>query len=284
MEDKERYLKCFRLFLERSTEHKSMKDFIHGNLPDTLARIGKGKTHLNVMGVGSGAGEIDLEILSELHLKRPAVTVDYQVVEPNDKQIQLFQESVSQKPNLDYIKFNWNKMTAAEFEKHWKKNYTKKMDFIHMIQVLYYMKDFAATVSFYQSLLDQDGKLFIILLTGESGWSKLKKNFKTQISTGDSQGMTSSDLKTYLDSMGLSYHSYEQPSQFDITECFTEGDPRGELLLDFVTQVLDFSHTAPAELKAAVLEYLRHPDCSQEIEGRVLFNSNMDMLVVDAPK
>lgn len=43
---------------------------------------------------------------------------------------------VSQKPGLDYIKFNWNKMTASEFEEHWKVNkMTKKADFIHMIQV-----------------------------------------------------------------------------------------------------------------------------------------------------
>lgn len=43
---------------------------------------------------------------------------------------------VSQKPDLDYIKFTWNEMTADEFEKQWKeKNMTKKADFIHLIEV-----------------------------------------------------------------------------------------------------------------------------------------------------
>lgn len=43
---------------------------------------------------------------------------------------------VSRKPDLDYIKFNWNKMTSGEFEENWKvKKMTKKADFIHMIQV-----------------------------------------------------------------------------------------------------------------------------------------------------
>lgn len=43
---------------------------------------------------------------------------------------------VSQKPDLDYINFTWNKMTASEFEEHWKvKKTTKKADFVHMIQV-----------------------------------------------------------------------------------------------------------------------------------------------------
>lgn len=43
---------------------------------------------------------------------------------------------MSQKADLDYISFNWNKMTAAEFEEHWKANkMSKEADFIHMIQV-----------------------------------------------------------------------------------------------------------------------------------------------------
>lgn len=43
---------------------------------------------------------------------------------------------VAQKPGLEYITFNWNKMTASEFEEQWKaKKITKKADFIHMIQV-----------------------------------------------------------------------------------------------------------------------------------------------------
>lgn len=45
--------------------------------------------------------------------------------------------SVSQKPELDYINFSWNKMTAAEFEHQWKEKKTnKKADFIHLIQVV----------------------------------------------------------------------------------------------------------------------------------------------------
>lgn len=43
---------------------------------------------------------------------------------------------VSQKRDLDYVSFNWNKMTAAEFEEHWRANkMTKEADFIHMIEV-----------------------------------------------------------------------------------------------------------------------------------------------------
>ncbi|CAB1325758.1 unnamed protein product [Coregonus sp. 'balchen'] len=172
VEDDNRYLQSFQLFLECSSEHQCMQDFIHAILPDILTSIGEGKANINVMGVGSGAGE--------------------------------------------------------------------------------------------------------------SGWGKLWRTFRTQLcSTESSQCVTTGDIKTYLDSKAVSYQSYELPSQMDITECFTEGDQRGELLLDFLTEVLNFSSTAPAELKASALELLRHPDCSREVDGRVIFNNTLGVLVVD---
>lgn len=260
-----------------------MLDFIHNILPDILASIGGGKSHLDIIGVGSGAGEIDLEIFSELRLKHPGVTVDYEVVEPSSQQLKKYRATVSEKPDLDFIKFTWNQMTASEFEEQWKqKKMTKKFDFIHMIQMLYYVKDPGATVSFFQTLLNKSGKLLIILVSDASGWAKLWKTYKDQLCYAEiDQCVTTGDIRSFLDSGGRSYRSFKLPSQFDITECFTDGDEKGELLLDFLTEVQDFSKTASPELKAGVLQLLRHPDCSVESAGRVIFNNTLEVLVVD---
>lgn len=281
--DDSRYQKSFQLFLERSTEHQCMRDFIHNLLPDILSSIGDGKSHLNVIGVGSGAGEIDLEMLAKLHLKHPGVTVNNEVVEPSSQQLHNYKILVSKKPDLDYIKFNWNKMTASEFEEHWKaQKMTKKADFIHMIQMLYYVKDPGATINFFRSLLNKNGKLLIILVAGESGWSKLWRTYRDQLcNTEISQCVTTGDIKSFLESNGVSYQSYNLPSQMDITECFTEGDENGELLLDFLTEVLSFSETASPELKAGVMNLLRQPDCSVESNGKVIFNNNLEVIVID---
>lgn len=281
--DDDRYQKSFQLFLERSTEHQCMRDFVHNLLPDILSSIGDGKSHLNVIGVGSGAGEIDLEMLAKLHLKHPGVTVDNEVVEPSSQQLHNYKILVSKKPDLGYIKFNWNKMTVSEFEEHWKaQKMTKKADFIHMIQMLYYVKDPGATINFFRSLLNKNGKLLIILVAGESGWSKLWRTYRHQLcNTEISQCVTTGDIKSFLESNGVSYQSYTLPSQMDITECFTEGDEKGELLLDFLTEVLSFSKTASPELKAGVMDLLRHPDCSVESNGKVVFNNNLEVIVID---
>ncbi|KTF93856.1 hypothetical protein cypCar_00012259 [Cyprinus carpio] len=201
------------------------------------------------MGIGSGAGEIDLEMLAQLHLKLPHAKVINKVVEPSNDMLHKYKVRVSTTPDLDYINFTWNKMTASELEKHWQeKNPGEKMDFIHMIQMLYYVKDPEATVSFFRSLLNKDGKLLIILVS---------------------------------DTESIPYQNYELLSQVDITECFTEGDQVGELLLDFLTEVIEFSKNAPEDLKKGVLDLLRHPDCSREVDGRIIFNNNLGVLVVE---
>uniref|UniRef100_A0A8C6UZE3 Histamine N-methyltransferase n=1 Tax=Neogobius melanostomus TaxID=47308 RepID=A0A8C6UZE3_9GOBI len=244
--DDDRYQKSFKLFLERSSEHQCMRDFIHNSLPDILLCCDK--------------GIVDLEMLSQLCQKHPGVLVDNEVVEPSSQMM------VAQKPDLEHITFTWNKMTDSEFEEQWRqKNITKKADFIHMLQMLYYVKDPGATISFFQSLLDKNGKLLIILVSGESGWGKMHGHLRSHLCNKEiSQCVTTADIKSLLDARGVPYQSYELQSHLDITECFTEGDQTGELLLDFLTEVLDFSRTASPELRQGVLRLLRDSQCSVE--------------------
>ncbi|MCJ8732899.1 hypothetical protein PDJAM_G00217210 [Pangasius djambal] len=260
VDDYSRYLKAFELFLERSSEHQSMRDFIHSTLPDILTTVGAGKSTLNVMGVGSGAGEIDLEILAQLHAKHPEARVENEVVEPSGDMLNKYKVLVSKTPGLDHITFRFNKMTASTFESDWKqRNTDRKMDFIHMIQMLYYVNDPEATVSFFRSLLHKDGKLLIILVSADSGWSRLWRSYRDQV---NSRCVTTADIKSFLDAKGIPYKSHGFMSSMDITECFTAGDEKGELMLDFLTEILQFSKSAPPELKAGVLELLKHPECS----------------------
>ncbi|XP_065148872.2 histamine N-methyltransferase-like [Paramisgurnus dabryanus] len=283
VKDYPRYLKSFELFLDRSSEHQCMQDFIHNTLPDILGSIGGGRSIFNVMGVGSGTGEIDLEMLAQLHMKHPQVKVNNEVVEPSTDMLHKYKVLASKTPNLDYINFSWNKMTASEFEKHWQeRKLGKKMDFIHLIQMLYYVKDPETTVSFFRSLLDEDGKLLIIQVSGEGGWAKLIRTYRAALCNPEiSQCVTMGDIKTFLDTKDIQYSNYVLQSHMDITECFTEGDEVGELLLDFLTEVVEFSKNAPEDLKKGVLDLLRHPDCSKEVDGRIMFNSSMEVVVVE---
>ncbi|NXJ46684.1 HNMT methyltransferase, partial [Spizaetus tyrannus] len=281
--DPARYLQSFRLFLTNSTEHQCMREFVERQLPAVIASIGNGKSTINVLSVGGGAGEIDLLILSKLQARYPGVTINNDVIEPSADQIFKYKERVAETSNLENVKFTWHEETAYEYESRMNaEKKAKKWDFIHMIQMLYYVKDIPATIRYFHSLLEAQAKLLIILVSGTSGWETLWKKYGSSFPLDDLCSYVSSDdIKRILDSAGLKYQLYELPSHMDITSCFIEGNKDGELLLDFLTETFEFSKNAPPELKHQVMEDLRKPECSEKRDGKVLFNNNLSVIVIE---
>ncbi|XP_077791852.1 histamine N-methyltransferase-like isoform X2 [Podarcis muralis] len=171
------YVESFRLFLENSTEHQCMLEFIQKKLPGILSSIGSGKSTINILSVGGGAGEVDLQILAEVRAKYPGVVICNDVVEPSAEQISAYKERVAKTENLENIKFSWHKETSLEYESRMKASKeVKKWNFIHMIQMLYYVKDIPATIRFFHSLLEPGAKLLIILVSDSEDESKAEKS------------------------------------------------------------------------------------------------------------
>ncbi|NXT82626.1 HNMT methyltransferase, partial [Zapornia atra] len=281
--DPARYLQSFRLFLRNSTEHQCMQEFMERQLPAVIASVGNGKSTINVLSVGGGAGEIDLLILSKIQARYPGVTINNDVIEPSADQISKYKERVAETSSLENVRFTWHEETAYEYEcrMNAEKN-SKKWDFIHMIQMLYYVKDIPATIRYFHSLLEAQAKLLIILVSETSGWETLWRKFGSSLPLNDlCTYISSADIKTLLDSSGLKYQLHELPSYMDITSCFTEGNKDGELLLDFLTETREFSKTAPPELKHQVMEELSKPGCSEKRDGKVLFNNNLSAIVIE---
>ncbi|XP_072328071.1 histamine N-methyltransferase-like [Scyliorhinus torazame] len=273
------YFKSFKLFKERSTEHQCMEKFIDENLSDAVTSIGKkGDSCINVLGVGSGSGEVDIEILGKIQSKHPGLSIHNEVVEPNPHQLTKYKDLVAEKTQGLNISFTWNQMRSEEYEKQNKeRKESRKFDFIHMIQMLYYVESVPDTIKYFHSLLETNGKLLIIQSSGDGGWQALWKK-------AGSHFPPKIDLlcvQKVLDEMRVKYQIYELPSDMDITECFIEGNENGERLLDFLTGVVDFGKTAPPDLKAEILCYLRHPQCSREENGKIIFKNDLHFLLAD---
>ncbi|KAH1184885.1 histamine N-methyltransferase [Mauremys mutica] len=283
LSDHSRYIESFRLFLENSTEHQCMLEFIEKKLPGIISSIGNGKSAINILSVGGGSGEIDLQILSKVQAKYPGVTINNEVIEPNDEQILSYKERVAKTPNLENIKFTWHKETSSEYKSRMnEKKEFKKWDFIHMIQMLYYVKDIPATIQYFHSLLEAKAKLLIILVSGTSGWARLWKKYGPRLPLNDlCLYVSSADIKEQLNTIGLKYQVYELPSTMDITNCFIKGNKEGELLLDFLTETCYFSKTASLDLKNEIMEELKKPECSEEKDGKVFFNNNLSAIVIE---
>ncbi|XP_005509011.2 histamine N-methyltransferase isoform X1 [Columba livia] len=278
-----RYLQAFRLFLANSTEHQCMREFMERQLPAVIASIGNEKPTINILSVGGGAGEIDLLILSKIQASYPGVTINNDVIEPSADQISKYKEHVAETSGLENVKFTWHEETSHEYESRMNaEKKSKKWDFVHMIQMLYYVKDVPATIRYFHSLLEAQGKLLIILVSETSAWDPLWKKYGSSLPLNDlCSYVSSADIKRILDSAGLKYQVYELPSHMDITSCFIEGNEDGELLLDFLTETSEFSKTAPPELKHQVMEELKKPGCSEKRDGKVLFNNNLSVIVIE---
>ncbi|NXG67290.1 HNMT methyltransferase, partial [Hemiprocne comata] len=278
--DPDRYLQAFQLFLENSTEHQCMQELVERQLLAVTASIGNGKPAINILNGGGGAGEIDLQIISEVQARYPGLTINNDVIEPSAGQIVKYKERVAKTSNLENVKFTWHEETACEYESRMKKS--QKWDLIHMIQVLYYVEDTLATIRYFHSILEAEAKLLIIHSSGTSGWETLWKKYGSSFPRDAlCVYVSSADIKRILDSAGLKYQLHDLPSHLDITSCFIEGNKDGELLLDFLTATWEFSKTAPTELKRQVIEELRKPECREEKDAKVLFNNNLSLIVIE---
>ncbi|OXB82283.1 UNVERIFIED_CONTAM: hypothetical protein H355_004600 [Colinus virginianus] len=252
------YVRCFRVFLAKSTEHQTVLQFVEQQLPGLLASTVSGKSAINILSVGSGAGEIDLQIISTLQANYPGVAIKIEVIEPSADQVLKYKVTVFSRSSPCLCKRFYSS------------------------QMLYYVKDIPAIIRYFHSLLGAQAKLLIILVSGTSGWEALWRKCGSSFpSDGLCTFISSAKIKEILDPLGLKYTIYELPSQLDITCCFTKGDKDGELLLDFITQICEFSKTAPPELRQQVLEELRKPGCSKNKNGKVLFNNNLSVIVVE---
>ncbi|XP_027621481.1 histamine N-methyltransferase [Tupaia chinensis] len=229
-------------------------------------------------------GEIDLQILSKVQAQYPGVHIDNEVVEPSAEQITKYKELVAKTSNLENIKFAWHKETSSEYQnKMVAKKELQKWDFIHMIQMLYYVKDIPDTLKFFHSLLATNAKILIVLVSGTSGWDKLWKKYGSRLPRDDlCQYVTSSDLTQMLDNLGIKYECYDLLSTMDISDCFIDGNENGDLLWDFLTETCNFSTTAPPDLKAQIMIDLQQPEFSVKKEGKILFNNSLSFIVVEA--
>ncbi|XP_024425450.2 histamine N-methyltransferase isoform X1 [Desmodus rotundus] len=282
--DHSRYVESFRRFLNNSTEHQCMQEFLDNELPGIIARIGDKKSEIKILSIGGGAGEIDLHILSKVQSQYPGVPINNEVVEPSAEQIAKYKEFVAKSSNLENIKFAWHKETSSEYKNRiMEKKELQKWDFIHMIQMLYYVQDIPATLKFFHSLLGTNAKILIIVVSGTSGWDKLWKKYGSRLPRDDlCQYITATDLTQMLDALGIKYECHDLPSTMDISDCFIDDNENGALLWDFLTETCNFNTTAPPDLKAEITKALQEPEFSVKKDGKVLFNNNLSFIVVEA--
>lgn len=86
-------------------------------------------------------GEIDLEMLSELHMKHPGVTVDNEVVEPSGQQMHNYKGTAENVAFYCILLLNAEKCFIAAFGLHTKSHFPAACGQLQMPQTFLLLKD-----------------------------------------------------------------------------------------------------------------------------------------------
>uniref|UniRef100_A0A8C6VZ44 Histamine N-methyltransferase n=1 Tax=Nothobranchius furzeri TaxID=105023 RepID=A0A8C6VZ44_NOTFU len=252
----------FHFYLEKSNEHGEIPKFVHDVLPGEFKRIGAGQTSLDVLGVGDGGGQIDVQMLSLLQSAFPAVPVTADIVEGSLELTDNFKGA---------DRAHWEQAACNKKKKLLKTKTVKKMDSLlgHQPGMIHYVDSLADTIKFFHGLLKPSSWLMIILEAGSSGSDILWKTCAKQLCVD------------YITEYRSSGEEHSIPNSFDITKCFHPSSKPGEHLLSVMTGTSHFSQSFSPEVRAGIWDLLR-TKCSTEKDGKILFNSNLTCLLVHA--
>ncbi|XP_077392854.1 histamine N-methyltransferase A-like isoform X2 [Festucalex cinctus] len=259
-------IQSYQFYLQHSGEHATVSRFLLEYLPEQFKRIAAGKSNLAVLGVGSGGGELDVQMLSMLQSICPTIPISADVVEGSTELVANFKALLAKTDNLEKIPFTWHVMLSEDYRKQVKN--VKKYDFIHMIQMIYYVDNLTETIKFYHSCLNKNGSLMITIVKTGDGWDLLWKTFSREMCNESIPvNRSSGDVLASLKTLGLQYEEHSIPNTFDITECFNPNSETGQRLLGFMTATDDFAQSFTPQIRADILNLLRSK-CSTEKEGK----------------
>ena len=271
----EAYEKSFKVFLDRSTVRQAIITCVHQGTKEALEKIGPNvdvNKPFNVLGIGSGKGEMDLLMLKviaeQLTLgKKRKLSIHNVIVEPSSVFLSKFQQAaMSLPPSLTEaadISFEWRQETFQDYSKETAaagkiKDLPTDFDYIHFVHSIYYMDAEETLRVCIQQQLAPNRAIFCLVQTERSCLFQLNNAFK-EIFHDDSAGVkfyNNTELETIAKNNGWLYSVKKQQFVLDVSICFGESTEEGEQLIDVLSHHNNFRATADQEKFNSFMEYL----------------------------
>ena len=290
----EHYLRCFEVNLEKTAIHDTMIGCIREGIKPVvknLATLIKSPT-VRVLGVGSGRGEMDLEILhvaaQSLHEMNPNHKSDFLccVVEPNREELEDFKSSVepvlpSHLANLANVKFEWHQETFEQYVDK-QDHELGKFEIVLFAQCLYHLVDFEdALVHSYEKILGDRGVIICILMGEGSCSERFARTFhdagKFQIP--GVKYHCNEDVVAVAKKYNFPFEQYSKNFHFDIAEVFDDTSQQGSKLLDFITHAMNFKGTASCHEVEEVLKFLEEVSSVQQDGKRLAKGRSVAVII-----
>eukprot|EP00057_Strongylocentrotus_purpuratus_P032196 XP_786900.1 PREDICTED: histamine N-methyltransferase A [Strongylocentrotus purpuratus] len=285
MHDPDYYTKSFHAYAKSSKKFAVLEKWGENVFPkligDRLVDTLPADTNINMLGIGSGSGEMDSAMAASL--KARFKSVRNVVLEPAAKQLEKYRSLVkSNKSDFEGIEFDLRQLGIDEYRSQ-EGDKPRKYHFISAIHSIYYAEDHKDTIRYLYDCLEEGGILLIIVVSVAGGFWRLWDRF-TRFQDSVSRYLCTTHLRDSLSSLDIPFDESRQASCVDITSCFEEGSEDGELIIDFLSHTVDLRGSASPELYQEVVDYMGSDQCSERKEdGTILFNNDWDAVIVQKP-
>ncbi|KAK3705156.1 hypothetical protein QZH41_003753 [Actinostola sp. cb2023] len=269
---KDRYYMAHDVFQEKSNESSKSTEILRLHLQSLVRKIlqtSRGLDHFNILSVGSGDGAVDIAILKIVHeeVQRDDKYQDLKIfnrsVEPSARQIHLYKKAIENLPDSmkGQISFDLHTKTFDGYtQERSREEPAVKFDIVHFIHCMHFVDVGEALQHDLEKELRENGRVLVVL----GGREDLIEVVRALCSQRCERSCPEDPEKSPVDQVitatvkyGWKYEMFAQEFEIDVTEVFDEDSIKGNLLLDFMTGLMNFRDTAEQAHIEQVLSVMR---------------------------
>ena len=256
------FLRSFDVFKKKANQHYENVKTLQGYMPAVVQNImstfdSKQRSQFNILSVGSGTGEVDMEIVSivqrELQKQHEwrHISIFNRAIEPDDTSFQRYNEKIAKLVvGVSSAKYEVRKQRFKEYQESEKESVS--FDIIHFIHSLYYV-NLQQTIQYcVENQLTENGYLVSLVGDYDSIANQIQMNLLNQANLKAAWSVLTANFHIGISDMlidiakqrALKYDIYFPELFIDFTDVSDPQSEEGNLLLDFITNTEHFRKNA----------------------------------------
>ena len=287
----EYYYKCFDVMKNKTGEFFKNVEIMRDHMPSMIQKtlhLEQERASFNILSVGSGTGDMDLEILKivkgELQKNQGChqVKIFNRAIELNKYPCDLY-KAVIKNLNDEQTVFDVRQQKFEEYIKEFTRE-EHKFDIIHFIHSIAYYDDIESILKHcIENELNDEGLLVFIVERPEL-YSRVveKQLFPEKHENLADEISKSSEIAEKIcqvaEKHGWKHEVYTVDYSIDVTEIFDPQSTEGNLLLDFITHTENFRGTADKKLMQETIALIE--DLSTLKDGKRLGEKKESLIFV----
>ena len=275
------YYKSFDVFKSKTDEFFKNVEIMRDHMPSMIQKmlhLEQDRARFNILSVGSGTGDMDLEIL-KIVKKELQKSQGYHQMEIFNRGIELnkypcdLYKAVIKNLNDEQTVFDVRQQNIEEYIKEFTMEH-HKFDIIQFIHSIYYVDIESVLKHCIENELNDKGRLVFIVGTPPDLICSVldKQRFPDWHGNSDKKNPESFEpaekILEIAERHGWKHEVYTHEYSIDVTEIFDPQSTEGNLLLDFITHTENFRGTADNKLVRETLALIE--DLSTLKDGKRL--------------